>query len=468
LNADYILQGTIQRNQDKLQLGAHLVNVADGSTVWEQNFDSDLKDIFRIQGEIAQGITGALNVELRPSERKILAVTPTTDMEAYENYIQGRLLLDRQTPNDNDEAEKFFKKASGQDKSYALPQIALAETYMQRVEADFDPSPKWLEQAASALEKASATDPNSAEYSQATAQLYRLQGLTGKSLSAARRAVELQPNCADAHYALALSLFAAQHASDADSEFITTLQLRPDFAEPLIYRAQLAFFSGNVPLADSLLGKAVERAPRSPQIHVELAQQLLRRGRFADAEVEARKALQLLPKASDFIGLLGTTELWQGKLDDAIDHLKKASDNLDDAELYRLLGLAYRLKGKKSSFDKSLRNSLRLDSENLERDSSDVLLSYHILADQCLLDTTFEYESELSRLQKKSLRLNDPTERSRMTAIIYCAVGRYDRMLAALRDALKSKGISAAYIAADPYFAPASSDAKFRALVGLR
>jgi hypothetical protein len=118
LNADYAMEGTLRREQNTLHLSAQLIKVADGSSVWGQQFDRDVKEIFQVRSEIARGIAGALSIELSPSERE----------------------------------------AAGLDGNYALAQIALAQTYLQRIEWDIDPDPKWIDEAAPLLDKASAID----------------------------------------------------------------------------------------------------------------------------------------------------------------------------------------------------------------------------------------------------------------------------------------------------------------------
>ncbi|MBI5868760.1 MAG: hypothetical protein HZB43_10835, partial [candidate division Zixibacteria bacterium] len=185
-----------------------------------------------------------------------------------------------------------------------------------------------------------------------------------------------------------------------------------------------------------------------------------------DAEAEARNALQSMPKSPTTLGLMGTTELWQHKLDDAIEHLKKAAEDSPNSEWSRLLGLAYRANGKKGPAEKAFRNSLRLDSERLAIDSTNMPVAYRTLVDQCLLNPGYAYETELNRLAKKSFRSIDPAERAYLTAMIYANVGKNDKAVSSLREAVKYYSCSAAFIAGDPGFASLASDTKFRGLAG--
>ncbi len=467
LNADYVLSGSAHRDRNKLQLSAQLTKIEDGSNVWSKEFNGDVKDVSQFHGEIAKGITGALTFEISSAERKTLARNLTANGDAFDYYLRGRLALDLGTADDNEQAEKFFRKAVGSDKTFALAQIGLAQTLLQRIDADFDPDPKWVDQAGPILEKAAA-ESLTVDLHLAWSTLHRLRGANAKSVASARRTVALHPNDPDAHWALAVSLFGAQKSEDADRQFARTTELRPDFADPYIYRSRLAFNSGNTSATDSLLKKAVDLAPRSPRVHLEAAQQHLRRGRLADAEAEARNALQSMPKSPTCLGLLGTIELWQRKLDDAIEHLKKASEDSPSSDWSRLLGLAYRTNGKKGPAEKALRNSLRLDSEKLAIDSTNMPVAYRALVNQCLLDPGYAYETELSRLAKKSFRSIDQSERAYLTAMIFASVGKNDKAVSSLREAVKYYSCSSAFIAGDPGFVSLSSDAKFRDLAGLK
>jgi tetratricopeptide (TPR) repeat protein len=448
-----------------LHLSARLIKVADGGSLWGQQFDRDVKEIFQVRSEIVHGIAGALSIELSPSERKTLARIPTSNLDAYDYYLKGCIAFDQCTSDGNKQAEKMFRKAVGLDKNYALAQIGLAQTYLQRIEWDIDPDPKWIDEAAPLLDKASAIDSTQADLHLGYATLHRLRGAAPKSITAARRAVALRPNDHESHFSLAVSLYNGQKWEEADREFARTLDLRPDFAEPHRYRARMAAFSGKPVEADSQLQKALELAPRAAHLHLDAARQLLRRGHFAEAESEARKAIELAPQILSHTGFLGTVELWQRKLDEAIDHLKEAADQLQSAALYRQLGWVYRVSGKKGPAEKAFRNTLRLNKEKLDLDSTSTSLAYQVLIDQCLLDPAFAYEPELNRLAKKALRSYDPSERAYETAVIYCAAGKSDRAIASLREALKYNVYSPAYVASDPAFAAIESNTKFRELV---
>jgi len=187
LNADYVMEGTLRREQNMLHLSTRLIKVADGGSVWGQQFDRDVREVFQVRSEIARGIAGALSIELSPSERKALARIPTSNLDAYDYYLKGRIAFDQCTSDGNKQAEKMFRKAVDLDRNYALAQIGLAQTYLQRIEWDIDPDPKWIDEAAPLLDKAAAIDSTQADLHLGYATLHRLRGAAPKSITAARR-----------------------------------------------------------------------------------------------------------------------------------------------------------------------------------------------------------------------------------------------------------------------------------------
>ncbi len=468
LNAGYVMEGSVRRDQNQLHLTVQLNKVEDGTSVWTQTFDRDLKDIFQVQGEIARAIAGALSIELSPSEKKSLTQTSTTSLDAYDLCQKGSQLSDERSLDDNALAEKAFRKAIALDKNYAPAEIGLAQTYLRRIDWALDDDPKWLDEAESLLDQAAKIDPTAPELYLGYATMGRLRGASAKGVSAARRAVAARPNDHETHYVLAACLLSDRKWDEAGLELQKTIALRPEFPDAYSLWARLYAYGGKPDSADQAYSKAIDLAPNATHIHMEAARFYLQRGHFAQAESQARRAIELAPKASSSTGLLGVIELYQRKLSASIDHLKTVADETHETAYQRPLGWAYRLSGKRGPAEKALRNCLKSDKERLDADATNTDVAYLYLWDQVLLDSATACESELTRLAKKPLRTADPSFRAYQTAAIWAAAGKSDRAVASIREVLKYNVLSPIYVAADPAFENLKSVPQFKKLTGLK
>ena len=99
-----VLEGSVQKSNDRLRITAQLINVKDGYHLWSKQFDAELKDIFEIQDEIAKSIVEAEVVELTTKDQSMIKTAPTEDVLAYEFYLRGW---------------NFFHRLRGSDMVYA-------------------------------------------------------------------------------------------------------------------------------------------------------------------------------------------------------------------------------------------------------------------------------------------------------------------------------------------------------------
>jgi TolB-like protein len=127
LNVATVLEGSVRRAGNRVRITAQLINVADGYHLWSETYDRTLDDIFAVQDEIARAIVEALKVELAISPTSTLLVSGTSDLAAYEAYLQGVHQLKDGSP---DKALEHFELATQRDPDYADAWGQLAATYM--------------------------------------------------------------------------------------------------------------------------------------------------------------------------------------------------------------------------------------------------------------------------------------------------------------------------------------------------
>ncbi len=162
LGASTVLEGSVRRADARIRVTCQLINVEDGYHLWSERYDRALEDVFAIQEEIAQKVTHALEVELPEQEQQKLGRPATTDIKAYEYYLRGRQFFYRSKQQDIEYAIEMFSRAVAADSRYAraLAGIAYCHAYLFSY---FGADPRHLELAGEASRKALEIDPQLAE-----------------------------------------------------------------------------------------------------------------------------------------------------------------------------------------------------------------------------------------------------------------------------------------------------------------
>jgi serine/threonine-protein kinase len=130
LNVRAVLTGRIIQSGGSLRIGTELVDVATGTQLWGAQFDRQPGDIFAIQDEISNEISGKLRLKLTRAEKKRLAKRQTEDAEAYRLYLKGRHHWNQWTEEGFYKAIEYFQQAVERDPGYALAHTGLADSYV--------------------------------------------------------------------------------------------------------------------------------------------------------------------------------------------------------------------------------------------------------------------------------------------------------------------------------------------------
>src|SRR5438067_1765486 len=124
-----VLMGKLIQQGDSLTIRAELVNVADGTEIWGQQYNRKLADVFAVQEEIAKEISEKLSLKLSGVEKQQLTKRPTENLKAFQYYMQGRSYINRRTREDQLAAIRYCQKAIDEDRNYALAYAGLAEAH---------------------------------------------------------------------------------------------------------------------------------------------------------------------------------------------------------------------------------------------------------------------------------------------------------------------------------------------------
>ncbi len=193
LNVRSVLTGSMRRVGDRLRITSQLEDVLDGCQLWSERYDRDAQDVFAIQDEITRSIVDRLKITLEGDQLQSLVKAGTRNLEAYQLYVKGRILLPRRglaVPR----AVECFQRAVTLDPEYAQAWAGLADAYTVLGYCGF----------------------------------VRPQECMAKGTEAARRAVAIDPSLSEAHNALACAcLLDSWDKAEAEREFLRALELNP-------------------------------------------------------------------------------------------------------------------------------------------------------------------------------------------------------------------------------------------------
>ena len=324
LGVDSVLDGSLQRREDRLRVSARLLRVADGRQLWAHSFDQQFTTIFEVQDAIAAKVAQALALRLENATPH-RGAPYTDDPEAYALYASGRFAWTRQSEASLLQAIAFFEQAIARDPNYALAYAALADSYavlgVFGIEAPHDVFP----QALRAAERALAVDPNLAaahaalghikvqyehdwdgaarEYARALALdpsvalihhrqalFHAMRGDMDLGMAAAERAQQLEPLWLAPQVAAGNFLFYTRDYGESVRrlERVLALDERQDNARSSLIRTLLA--QGNY---DRALAECDKGPLQTPGSHAFRAQALALSGRRGPARAELDRVLEL-------------------------------------------------------------------------------------------------------------------------------------------------------------------------------
>src|SRR2546425_2560082 len=222
LSADAVLEGNVQRANDRLRVSVNLLRVSDGASLWADSFDMQMADIFTIQDTMSQQVASRLRLHLDPGQQARLTKRYTSNPIAYEFYVKGVYSFDQLRSGGYGEKAKpqaeaiidLFKKAIEADPNYALAHAQLANVYTWTALFVEPTEPVWVDRARAEINRAQALDQQLAE-THIARSLLLWSAYEGWQIEAAirelRLAQQLNPNVG---YDLLASLY--QHAGLED------------------------------------------------------------------------------------------------------------------------------------------------------------------------------------------------------------------------------------------------------------
>jgi TolB-like protein/Tfp pilus assembly protein PilF len=227
LKAAYVLEGSLRRSGNRLRLNAQLLDTRSGHGVWAERYDRQLEDVFAIQDEIVQSIARAMRVMLSDREKQAIEKAPTADFKAYDYYLRGRQYFHQFRRKGYEFAMQMFSRAIQIDPRYARAYAGLADCY-SCLHMYWGASETNLQEAEAASRKALEIDPELAEAHASRGLAISLRRDFENALKEFETAIRLDPNLFEAYYYAGRNYYAQGKLQEAIEWFTKASRVRPD------------------------------------------------------------------------------------------------------------------------------------------------------------------------------------------------------------------------------------------------
>ncbi len=330
LRVGTILEGSVRKAGDQLRITTQLINAEDGYHLWSETYDRRLEDIFAIQSEIAHNVSQALKLSLTgPAAKRSERYAPS-NMEAYEYYLRGRQLAGAFTSVSLQHAPQMYRHAITLDPNYAQAYAGLADILTWLIQWRYVMTGEALPEAAAAARRALELAPDLAEAHVAMGNIQSLQGDNDAAVASFERAITLNPNLPEAYHYFGRHRYAQGDYARAADMLVTAYRLRPDEYSVLAIAVGVVEASGEharaLELAKQALAGLIHQAelePENARVRYLAAGLYLRLGDKESGRPYVEAALRLKPDDFGTIYNAACYYSLSGEIDRALDLLEK-------------------------------------------------------------------------------------------------------------------------------------------------
>ena len=388
LHVASVLQGRVTKFGNALRIKVDLVNTTDGTELWGQEYNTKITDIIATQTDISREIATKLRLRLTGDEEKLLAKPAAANPEAYELYLKGRYFSEKFTNEGVNKGIEYFHQAINLDPNYALAYEGLSYAYFTGVDLFSSP-----------LDSMPKAD------------------------GAARKALQLDDNLAEAHTDLAIVHFWFGYDwNAAEREFKRAIELRPNYAHA----------------------------------HEYYGWDLISVGRTEEGVKEGKRAVELDPLSTEVGMTQGASSYYAHQYGFAIDQLRKILEMDPNSWFARMfLGLSYEASG-------DLQHAIAECQKATEAEEAPPWPSAELGHVYAVSGRRREAEEILKQLKDRSRRSYVPAYNF---AEIYIGLGDKEQAMTLLEKALADRSMLLTFLKVDPEFDSLRSDPRFKDLI---
>jgi adenylate cyclase len=301
LGVNFVLEGSVRKSADHVRVGVELVDASTGAEKWTARYDRPTTDIFAVQDEIVDKVVTTLSLLFKLDELKLPhpgAVKPTTNLEAFDDYLRAIEYSSRMTKGDNARARQWAENAVKEDPKFAAAYALLGTCYWNDVVFGWsENSGMDLRRSSELAQQALALDDSNVSALVLASRLDYLQKRFEDAVAEARRATGIDPNYAGGYVALAEALNVAGYPDDAIRAAEKAMRLDPSGQEAYSYEIGLAYvLLERYQAAITVFKKHLAAYPNSLYAHLDLVIAYTELGRDQNARAEAAEVMRISPQ----------------------------------------------------------------------------------------------------------------------------------------------------------------------------
>ena len=228
LDARYVLEGSVRKSGNRVRITAQLIDAHSGNHIWAERYDRDIDDIFDLQDEIVEIISGRLGPEVDATEMQRAQLKSTRNLDAWDCYHLGMAQFFKFSKDGNSEAQRLMRRAIELDTNFGPPYSRLAYAMvLGMVYYDVEPTTEILDEALSHAHQGIAIDEKDAWAHLAIGRVYLARCEYESALAHCETAVQLNPYMGAAQCAVADALIYTDRVDEAIPRFETAIRLSP-------------------------------------------------------------------------------------------------------------------------------------------------------------------------------------------------------------------------------------------------
>jgi eukaryotic-like serine/threonine-protein kinase len=296
LGVESVLEGTYQRSAGVIRVTVQLIDGQTGVAKWSQRYDLRSADILSFEDQVATKVVDGLQIQISPAEQKSIQQQTTTNVDAYDHYLQARFYLNQYLATSQLDAIENGRRSAQQaialDKDFADAYALVAQFYTFQTANFTAGAAENMKLAEAAAQNAVRIRPDSVEAVIALAAAYSEEGREQEAIPASRKATALAPNNEQAWQMLGYSCYYAGLNDISEQAYRRIIALNSTALQPRWMVARMLLYQGKVDEAAQEMQQLVEKNPDHYKALAYYGMMLYYQGKLDEAETVLQRAVQ--------------------------------------------------------------------------------------------------------------------------------------------------------------------------------
>jgi adenylate cyclase len=330
LGVRHLLEGSVQRSNDRVRITAQLVDATSGHSLWAEQYDRDMKGLFDLLDEITKEIVVALQVELTEGEQARIWYKRVPSLEVWGYFIRAASLFEHFTKEDNAKARELLERIVKLEPEYATAWTMLAWTYWIDARWGWSESPaESFKRAVELAQKAVALDDSSPDVHCLLGGIYLMQKQHEQAIAEGKKSIALAPNSATSHILLAETMYNVGRFEEAIVLVKKAMRLHPYYSAWYLStladsHAMAGHYEEALAVNKQLLDRSLKGEYPPLWVHVSLAANYIGLGQEKQARAHAAEVLRIDPNFSLEMWSKAIFFKYPSHLKRFLDYLRKA------------------------------------------------------------------------------------------------------------------------------------------------